>query len=84
MLNPSTFSECFTSWVQSISEITDGEIIAIDRKTLRRSFDKRTSKSAIHMVSAWSEKNRLVLGQVKTEEKSNEITAIPNFLNCWR
>lgn len=79
-LNPSKFSECFTNWVQSISEKSEGEIVAIDGKTLRRSFDKKTSKSAIHMVSAWSAKNHVVLGQVKTEEKSNEITAIPKLL----
>lgn len=61
-------------------KVVDGEVILIDGKTLRRSYDSGSGKSAIHMVSAWVAKNRLVLGQVKTEEKSNEITAIPELL----
>ncbi|MBU6955637.1 ISAs1 family transposase [Hahella sp. HN01] len=56
--------------------------IAIDGKTLRRSYDRSSSKPAIHMVSAWSTANELVLGQVKTQEKSNEITAIPKLLKA--
>jgi predicted transposase YbfD/YdcC len=61
-------------------EATEGECIAIDGKTLRRSFDRRSNKKALHMISAWATNNNLVLGQVKTEEKSNEITAIPELL----
>jgi predicted transposase YbfD/YdcC len=57
-----------------------GEVIAIDGKCLRRSLDSASKKAAIHMVSAWSQQNRLVLGQVKVDEKSNEITAIPKLL----
>lgn len=79
-LNPEAFSRCFMQWVKAIAEVTAGEVVAIDGKTLRRSFDRAASKSAIHMVSAWASKNSLVLGQVKTEEKSNEITAIPKLL----
>ena len=79
-LDPEEFSRCFTAWVKAISELTAGEVVAIDGKTLRRSFDHASSKAAIHMVSAWASKNSLVLGQVKTEEKSNEITAIPKLL----
>lgn len=79
-LDPESFSRCFIAWVKGISEVTEGEVVAIDGKTLRRSFDRTSSKAAIHMVSAWSTKNSLVLGQVKTEEKSNEITAIPKLL----
>lgn len=79
-LDPEMFSRCFTSWAQSISNVTEGEIVPIDGKTLRRSFDRASSKSAIHMVSAWASGNGLVLGQVKTDEKSNEITAIPKLL----
>ena len=79
-LNTKIFQECFLSWVHSVVEVTDGEIIPIDGKTLRRSHDSKSGKSAIHMVSAWAANNRLVLGQVKTEEKSNEITAIPELL----
>jgi predicted transposase YbfD/YdcC len=66
--------------VKTIAHISNGEIIAIDGKTLRQSYDKGARKGAIHMVSAWAAQNRLVLGQVKVEEKSNEITAIPELL----
>jgi predicted transposase YbfD/YdcC len=64
-----------------VADVTDGEVVAIDGKTLRRSFDRASGKAAIHMVSAWATKNRLVLGQVKTDAKSNEITAIPKLLD---
>jgi len=74
------FEVCFTSWTESISELFDGEVVAVDGKTLRRSHDASFDKKAIHMVSAWASTNSLVLGQVKTEEKSNEITAIPELL----
>ena len=75
------FQECFLNWVKAAAQITDGQIIPIDGKTLRRSHDNSVGKAAIHMVSAWSVENHLVLGQVKTEEKSNEITAIPELLS---
>jgi len=74
------FQACFQSWVESVSQITEGEIISIDGKTLRRSHDKKSGKKALHMVSAWASENNLLLGQVKTHEKSNEITAIPELL----
>ena len=74
------FSRCFARWMRGISKATDGQVIAIDGKTLRRSFDTAGEKAAIHMVSAWATKNQVVLGQVKTDEKSNEITAIPKLL----
>ncbi len=79
-LNPQQFQEGFLNWVKSISKITQGEVIAIDGKTLRHSYDTGADKGAIHMVSAWATENRLVLGQVKVDEKSNEITAIPELL----
>lgn len=79
-LDPEQFSRCFITWSEAVREVTSGEIVSIDGKTLRRSFDRASSKAAIHMVSAWASKNSLVLGQVKTEEKSNEITAIPKLL----
>ena len=60
--------------------MTEGEVVAVDGKTLRRSFDKASSKAAIHMVSAWASRAGVVLGQVKTDEASNEITAIPKLL----
>ena len=80
LLCPEQFRTCFLAWVKAINQITEGEIVAIDGKTLRRSYDRSDKKAAIHMVSAWACKNGVVLGQLKTEEKSNEITAIPNLL----
>lgn len=79
-IKPEKFQECFISWMNEISSLTDGEVVAIDGKTLRGSFDKASSKAAIHMVSAWATRNSMILGQIKTEEKSNEITAIPRLL----
>ncbi|MBY0544079.1 MAG: ISAs1 family transposase [Gammaproteobacteria bacterium] len=81
-LNPEQFGECFMSWVAALSEYTQGDIVAIDGNALRKSFDKASSKSAIHMVSAFSAANELVLGQLKIEDKSNEITAVPKLLEC--
>ena len=80
LISPEGFQMCFRNWVQSIVSVFDDEVIALDGKTLRRSHDKGIGKSAIHMVSAWSSQNRVTLGQIKTEEKSNEITAIPALL----
>lgn len=79
-IDPQQFQECFLHWIKSISKITDGEVIAIDGKTLRRSYDKSNNKAAIHMVNAWASTNRLVLGQRKVDKKSNEITAIPELI----
>ena len=79
-IDPEYFEKCFVSWVSSISRLLPGEVVAVDGKTLRRSHDSANSKSAIHMVSAWSTSNAVVLGQFKTHEKSNEITAIPELL----
>jgi hypothetical protein len=60
--------------------VTQGQVIAIGGKTLHRSYDRGSGKAAIHRVSAWANANRLVLGQVKTDDQSNEITAIPELL----
>jgi predicted transposase YbfD/YdcC len=79
-LNPVQLERCFLQWMSALAEAAAGRLIAIDGKTIRRSFDKAGGKAAIHMVSAWCEANHLVLGQVATEEKSNEITAIPQLL----
>ena len=79
ILSPDAFRNFFSDWVRDIAGVVNG-VIAIDGKTLRRSHDKRLGIGAIHMVSAWSADNGIVLGQVKTEEKSNEITAIPKLL----
>ena len=80
LIDPYQFQSSFVNWIEAISQITTGQIIAIDGKRLRRSHDGRLGKAAIHMVSAWASANGLVLGQVKTDEKSNEITAIPHLL----
>ena len=79
-LKPAEFEKCLLSWITSLHEITSGQIVAIDGKTLRRSYDKANGKAAIHMVSAWATANNISLGQVVTDEKSNEITAIPKLL----
>ena len=80
LINPLQFKNCFLNWIKAIRNVTKGDIIPIDGKTLRRSFDKSSNKACIHMVSAWSSKNNMVLGQIKVNEKSNEITAIPELL----
>ena len=74
--------KCFLEWIKAIVQTSSGEVIAIDGKTVRRSFDKTKEKSAIHVVSAWANENRIVLGQEKVDEKSNEITAIPELLSA--
>ena len=84
LLQPEAFEDCFRSWVASIREMIPGEIIAVDGKTLRRSHDRTAGLAALHLVSAWAAANRVVLGQVATEAKSNEITAIPQLLALLR
>lgn len=79
-LDPEAFAQAFLNWTQAIRDVLQAEVIAIDGKTLRRSHDKGLGKGAIDMVSAWATANHLVLGQRKTAEKSNEITAIPELL----
>ena len=79
-LDPDTLSGCFAQWMAAVAESTDGTLLAIDGKTLRRSFDRASNKAAVHMVSAWASTNRLALAKEATEEKSNEITAIPKLL----
>jgi predicted transposase YbfD/YdcC len=79
-LSPAEFEKCLLSWIGALHEITEGQIVPIDGKTLRRSFDAASGKAAIHMVSAWAAANHVCLGQVVTDAKSNEITAIPRLL----
>jgi len=81
LLDPAKFEVCFMDWIQAVFDATGGQIIPVDGKTLRHSYDKKSGKAAIHMVSAWGAANGVVLGQIKTKEKSNEITAIPELLN---
>ena len=78
--DPEELTACFIAWTQALSEASDGDMVSIDGKTLRHAFDRATSTAAIHMVSAWASANRLMLGQLKVDEKSNEITAIPKLL----
>lgn len=80
-IDPEQFMNCFLNWINAIRPTLGREIVAVDGKTVRRSHDGG-NKAAIHMVSAWATENNLVLGQVKTEEKSNEITAIPELLQA--
>ena len=79
-LDAESFHQAFLNWIQAVSVLTLEQIVAMDGKTLRRSHDKRLGQGAIAMVSVWATANRLVLGPVKTDEKSNEITAIPELL----
>ena len=79
-LRPAEFERCLLSWITALHALTDGQVVAIDGKALRRSFDAASSKAAIHMVSAWATANHNSLGQVVVDEKGNEITAIPKLL----
>jgi predicted transposase YbfD/YdcC len=79
-LRPAEFERCLLGWITALHEVTEGQVVAIDGKSLRRSFDAASSKSAIHMVSAWATANHITLGQVVVDAKSNEITAIPKLL----
>ncbi|ACT08211.1 transposase IS4 family protein [Dickeya chrysanthemi Ech1591] len=79
-ISPKKFHECFINWMKEC-HVTDEDVIAIDGKTLRGSYDKSRRRGAIHIISAFSTMHGVVLGQLKTEEKSNEITAIPELIN---
>ena len=79
---PEQFQSCFLKWMHGVTTLTDGQVIAIDGKMLRSSADSWDGKQAMHMVSAWASANRIILGQVKVDEKSNEITAIPALLRA--
>ena len=79
-LNPEGLQPCFLSGMPAVVGATAGQVVAMDGKTLRRSFDRASRQSALHLVSAWASPHGVVLGQLKTAEKSNEITAIPALL----
>jgi len=79
-LDPKVFQRCFQQWTAQVCQLTEGRLIAIDGKTLRGSHDAFAGKKALHMISAWSSANQLVLAQMKVDGKSNEITAIPELL----
>ena len=80
-LNPDEFGACFIEWVDSISELTAGEVVAFDGKSIRDSKNNSTGKSCFHIVSAYAVNNKICLGQLAVDEKSNEITAIPKLLD---
>ncbi len=80
LLDPVEFQNCFYDWANSFREKITGETISFDGKASRGSSDDKLGKKAIHMVSAWANDNKLILGQIKVDEKSNEITAIPKLL----
>lgn len=81
-LDPAQFEACFLRWIRALAELLPAEVVAVDGKELRRSCDRPAGKGAICLVSAWASNQHLVLGQVKVDEKSNEITAIPDLLDA--
>lgn len=83
LLDPHAFQECFQAWVRAIHERVQG-VVAVDGKTARRSHDRAKGKAAIHLVSAWATENGVALGHVKVDDKSNEITAIPELLGMLK
>jgi predicted transposase YbfD/YdcC len=80
LIDPEQFAACFRQWSAAVATLIPDEIIAVDGKTARRSHHRRKGLAALHLVSAWATANRVVLGQVATDAKSNEITAIPRLL----
>lgn len=80
-LAPETLERCFLGWVETIVEATGAQVIPIDGKTIRGSYDRNGGRKALHVVSAWASEHRLLLGQVQVASKSNEITAIPALLD---
>ena len=79
-LDPQAFLQCFLNWIQTLTTATGTPLVHVDGKTLRASLDRAKARHPLHVVSAWAGVNRLVLGQVAVDEKSNEITAIPKLL----
>lgn len=80
LIDSEKFEACFYKWIESLQIDVNNEIISIDGKTLRGSHNRKKGQKALHLVSAWASNNKILLGQVRTEEKSNEITAIPELL----
>jgi predicted transposase YbfD/YdcC len=81
-LDAEEFQSCFMDWIEAVEELTQGQVIAVDGKTLRRSHDRSKGKKALQMVSAWASANGVVLGQRKVDGESNEITAVPELLDA--
>lgn len=80
LIDSAAFRDFFAQWTSDLAELTQGDVVAFDGKTLRRSFDKARGKQALHLVNAWSLDNGLCLGQMEVDEKSNEITALPKLI----
>lgn len=80
LLEPRALNQAFVSWMSTLADL-NGEIVSLDGKTIRRSLDKAGGKGPIHIVSAWASLNELVLAQFKVDDKSNEITALPELLD---
>src|SRR4051812_24646180 len=80
LLDARKFHDCFVAWVRALHALTRGQVVPIDGKALRRSFDSANDLPALHLVSAWAAENRLVLGEIPVDDKSNEITAVPKLL----
>lgn len=79
-INPKQFQKCFNELMKNLAELVNGEVVSIDGKTVRGSSCNSSNQKSIHMVSAWANQNQVVLGQIKTDDKSNEITAIPKLI----
>jgi predicted transposase YbfD/YdcC len=80
LIETEQFERCFLAWMQSVFETTEGEVVALDGKRLRGSYDRASNQAALHMVGAWATENCLLLGGIQTEDKSNEIKAIPELI----
>ena len=80
-VDPQQFVNCFRSWVAGFADSKLGRLINIDGKTVRASLDRAAEQNPLHVVSAWAQESRLLLGQMAVDEKSNEITAIPKLLD---
>lgn len=82
IIKPKEFEKCFINWVKSVINVEEQEIVGVDGKTLKGSQDKEDNLDVIHMVSAWASNAGIVLGQTRVNEKSNEITAVPELLDA--
>ena len=81
-LDPVRFRSCFVSWMEAVPAVLPAQVIAVDGKTLRRSHDRYHGKEPLHLVSAWASASRVILAQLPTDAKSNEITALPELLGA--
>ena len=82
LIDSVTFEHCFISWIKQVIEVTDGQVVAVDGKHLRRSYDTATDQGALRLVSAWASSQSVTLGQLKVSDYSNEIPAIPQLWSC--